>query len=311
MREPSAACHGSSCSSDAVSVRAASRITSRTRGVSSSATNTSQKKRLRVPESSPQPDASSSARLKRRIRPSMSTQAEVARRRLDHGLDELALALEVVEARLELVVEVLQLDLVALALGDVAHDEDDLVVADRRDARLEVAPLVERRASTRSRPPSCDCDHARDAGRDRFADVRRKDLADVVPEELVRRVREQRLVAGLDVEVVPLVIEAEHEVGQRVDESAQPRLGAGQLRQAPLALERQPGRGAHAVEEIRVVQERSRRGGAPQPGGRRARRSWRSRPVSGSSGELGTLPGEDRRRRPAPGASRRSRAKGR
>ena len=182
-------------------------------------------------------------------------EAEVARRRLDHGPHELALALEVVEARLQLVVELLQLDLVALALGDVADDEDDLVVADRRDARLEVPPFVERERVLDLVHPA-GCEHPADAGHDLLADVGRQDLADVVPEELVRRMHEERLVAGLDVEVVPVVIEPEHEVGERLDEPAQPRLGAGQLRQAPLALERESGGGADALQQVGVVEQR-------------------------------------------------------
>ena len=146
--------------------------------------------------------------------------------------------------------ESLLLRLGAPLLGEVARDRDDLAFAARNDPRL--LPM---RDSTDGelvldRRHAADVQCALDGGEDGRRELVRQEVADVASDHLLRWAELGRVLVRPDVEVRAVAGNAEHRVGNRIEEGAVPLLDELRGMERALVGEREAGCGAHGLEQL-------------------------------------------------------------
>ena len=158
-------------------------------------------------------------------------------------------------ALLELGVQALQLGLGAVAVGELAPDQHGLV-AGPDDPGLEVPGLPVELEGVLAGDDLARVDRALDPADELVGDLARQHVVRLGADQLVGRHGEV-LGLALVLEVDPLAVHAEDEVGEGVEQRLDARLGLGQRGQAALVLERERGRRGHRLDEERVLLERA------------------------------------------------------
>ena len=158
-----------------------------------------------------------------------------------------------VEQRARTGLAALERDLAADALREVADDQHELVLAGGDDPALVGAHLDAEVELVLDRLHVAGRQRAVAGPHDALGDLGREPLPHRAPDDL--GVVQVTGALGLEVEVPAVARDAEHEVGDRVEEGARPRLAASQRLEPPLVLDRHAGGSGHGVEQVAIVEQ--------------------------------------------------------